>query len=609
MKRTRSFFGMAVLLATVAACAGCAPPSNTSTNGDASSTDTGSDADADSDSDSDSDSDADGDSDTTTSTGFLDGGPGDDCAHAIEVDAPDGGVAVYTGSWDDYGNDFDSANASCDLVAGKPDVFFHAMVRPSNRLLVEEPGFISSTINILSSCAAKECLATSRIEGRDSAYYVNGGTKPMSLYAVVGTRWAMRGDFEIRITNSTVPAGSSCTYPIVVPTDKAPWTTDDLAWSGFFDSFTADATTCPIPSYPTPVLGNDIWFRVDVPPHQILGVVNNDFVSGVQGHVLHVVAECGVSTCLDTADGYSAGTVTYANDADAAKTIFVVVQQVNGIATPPDLTFALLPIPEGFTCKTAFEVAPGALPYAKSGQWLKFIDTGSSTGTGCSPSSILSGSEDVWFKVTVPGGLTLAAVEDGLISTSYNKANLTLHEGCGDSTCLASGSGKLAWSNDASGERTVYLHVERTDTAMGDNFHVALFALEVDEGVDCKNPFVVSSLPWVKDFPIGIDIYLDDMQFTDATCASSSTQGPEVVFRRDMLKDETIKMGLGGLSGLSDSSFQIMVQRACGGDKQCSASMAASSLTYTAAENGPVYFIVEDIYDLGYSFFVSFWTP
>jgi hypothetical protein len=620
MMRTAAFPSGAALLVALSLSSGCTVSDATSPGDDAS-MDTGADAgadgdtdidgdvdtDADSDSDSDSDSDTGIDSASDTATSDLDGGAGEDCAHAIEVVTEDGGTAVYTGAWEDYGDDFNSTDPSCNSIANKPDLFLHTVVQPGNRLLVEETGFINSSINLLESCTAQTCLASSPAGGPDRVSYVNGTNKAKSIYVSAGTRWAVKGDFEIDVTNAPVPPGASCELPIAVPPDDTPWTTNDLDWGEYLDNFTADTLTCPVSSYPTPTLGTDIWFSVEVPAQNILGVVNNDFVTYTQAHVLHVVGECGVSTCLDTADGYYAGTVTYANDTDAPVTVYVIVQQTNSIATPPNLTFALRPIPAGSTCKTAFEVAADDLPYAKAANWYTFLDTGGSTGTSCSPYSVYSGGEDVWFKVTVPKDVALYALEDGVLSSSYYDANLTLHDDCDDSTCLSYGSGALTWSSDVSGERTVYLHAERTDTTMGNNLHMNLSTIEVGEGAACGNPLVVDSLPWVKDFPTGIELYLDDMDFTDATCANTSTSGTEIVFERDMLKDETVKLGLGGLS--YSSYFQIMVQKTCGADKQCSASTTVGAVSYTATEDGPVYFIVEDLYDYGYSFFVTFWEP
>lgn len=112
---------------------------------------------------------------------------------------------------------------------------------------------------------------------------------------------------------------------------------------------------------------------------------------------------------------------------------------------------------------------------------------------------------------------------------------------------------------------------------------------------NCANPILVTGNSFQY---AGSDIkaYGDDATYNGATCASTSSSPPhgyDIVFLRNMVAGETIKVReLGGL----DSLIHILTPGQCNGAPACvvsSDNAEATGVTYTAAAAGPVYIVVE----------------
>ncbi|HUT77251.1 MAG TPA: hypothetical protein VM285_06170 [Polyangia bacterium] len=394
--------------------------------------------------------------------------PGDFCGSAIPVAAND--TTPKTGNWADFG-DYFWGGPGCGAASGK-DVWYAVEVPSGEKLLITETSATDTTIQVKASCTSGSCVVSGLSE---VAHYINTTYDDQVVYVAIEAALANppQAGYSVTFGWEVPPEGDLCVNPIPIGGAVETWTG---SWSVFMNSSTFQAQNgC------WPAAGRDAWFDVEVPAGERLTIYQDSSIPAA----VHVVDDCGdEATCsssgVDEADWYNTGASL------AAARVGVEALSAAVVGGPIELEFVREPIGEGDACSTAFEVAPGDLPFEASADLWEY-GTAWPGNTGC----IAAGGSDVWWTVDVPPDQVVFFEE-----TSSTDTTLYLALDCPLTSCVvgADEPEKVNWYN--SGTATVTVFAVARATSAADNGAVIDVALDVGNaspGDFCSNAIVVGS--------------------------------------------------------------------------------------------------------------------
>ncbi|MBW2277597.1 MAG: hypothetical protein JRF63_08915, partial [Deltaproteobacteria bacterium] len=357
---------------------------------------------------------------------------GDFCSSAITVAYDD--TTPKTGDWADFSDYFWGA-PECGAAEGA-EVWFEVEVPASNTLTTVETTATDATLHVFADCDASECLESGTTG--DVVEYLNNTSSTQTVYVAVesATEVPTNDTFAVAFSWEVPPEGDLCANPIAISLSEDTWGPD--MWSGYIDSVTLNPELgCGDAD------GRDVWFEVEVGTHQVLTVVETNYLIP---KILQVAEACGPDEpCLDWGTEY----VQWYNTSDATATIIVGVEAQYASITngPIYVEFTRDAIPEGDACDSAFDVDEGSLPFSTDVDLWQF---GAAWPTAlCEPAE----GSDVWYSVDVPPDQVVFF--DALSSTN---TVVYLAADCPATDCVAAADEPetINWFNDTTGTVTVY---------------------------------------------------------------------------------------------------------------------------------------------------------
>ncbi len=344
--------------------------------------------------------------------------------------------------------------------------------------------------------------------------------------------------FDIDITSTATPTGTTCGNPTIIP--GMPYVQTGLTTSCMGDDYSS-ADACGS-SY---MNGDDYVFEYASAGNECLTIAlsNTDPTADVGVFLIDNCPDAVGANCIGSATQFNGAPLLSATITNPGTYYIVVSTSPSPQSTPFDINITSVATPTGTTCGNP-TIIPG-MPYAQAGLTTSCMGDDYSSVDACG-SSYMNG-DDYVFEYTATGAecLNISITNTGATAD----VGVFLLDGCpdaGGTSCLGSSTqsnGGPTLGATVPGAGIYYIVVSTSPSPQFTNFDINIISTPAgNPGTDCANPFVLGALPFSQ---VGMTTacFGDDYSSADA-CGSSYMNGDDFIFEYTPLVNETVDITL-----------------------------------------------------------------